>query len=120
MIDEMRRDIDKQDQAGRKAQITAARMKPHQVRCLRAFGSIGKPKPALRRCNAIGPLVGMPHKPRSTLNSASTPSTAKISAATPRRSGIESFLAKVSPNNTAGTSAISMPSVVPATTVTKS
>ena len=45
-----------------------------------------------------------------------TPSTAKISAATPWISGNGSILVMRSPNSTAGTLAIIMPSVVPATT----
>ncbi len=55
-----------------------------------------------------------------TFISVSTPSTAKIAAAMPCTSVIDTFFATTSPSSTAGTLAIIMPSVVPATTLTKS
>ena len=55
-----------------------------------------------------------------TLSNVSTPSTAKISAAMPCTSVIDTFFATTSPSSTAGPLAIIMPSVVPATTATRS
>jgi hypothetical protein len=52
----------------------------------------------------------------STLSSVSKPITENIAAAIECTSFIGIFLAKRSPTNTAGTSAINMPSVVPMTT----
>ena len=55
-----------------------------------------------------------------TFSSVSTPSTAKIAAAMPCTRRIGTFFATTSPSSTAGTLAIIMPSVVPATTATRS
>lgn len=60
--------------------------------------------------------AGKPQNSPPTFNSVSTPSTAKISAATPCTSVIGTLRARRSPRNTAGTLASIMPSVVPATT----
>ncbi len=55
-----------------------------------------------------------------TLNSVRTPRMAKITAAIPCTSGIETFFAILSPRNTAGTFASIIPNVVPSTTCTMS
>ena len=67
---------------------------------------------------ATHPAAGQ--KSRPTFSRVSTPSTAKIAAAMPCTKRIDTLRAILSPTNTAGTSAINMPQVVPATTATRS
>ena len=70
------------------------------------------------RCVRCARSSGQNPKRAPSPNSVATPSKAKIAAAIPCTSFIGIFAASRSPMNTAGTSAISMPSVVPMTTVT--
>ncbi|MFM2066200.1 MAG: hypothetical protein RLZZ584_1109 [Pseudomonadota bacterium] len=84
-------------------------------------GRVGQGQSARRRGPQDPPGTPSPGQNRwPMLNSVSTPSSAKMAAAMACTSFIDSLRAMASPRKTAGTLASIMPSVVPATTATRS